>query len=56
MPASQKTIAEIIRVLNEWRKEKGLVFSDISELLLELENVEGNKSFRETMTTIRNCW
>ena len=53
MPASNTTIQQIINELNVWRIEHNVPKKAISNLLTTISKIPGNKSFTQTVNTLK---
>ena len=56
MVASKKTIKEVMCILERWRKKYKIRRPAITDLLLHLSEVRGNKSFKNTLTIMKENW
>jgi len=50
---SKQTVREVCKVIENWRTEWSIPHGSVLALLRKLTTVKGNKSFTETIQTIR---
>lgn len=56
MVVSKKTIKDVMSVLERWRVNNVISKKEIAWLLDRLSQVEGNKSFTDTIKIMKENW
>lgn len=51
---SRETVAIVVEVLDEWRRDNDLRAEPVRVLLSRLSNIKGSKSFTDSMSAIES--